>query len=171
MKRCPTCNRTYTDESLNFCLADGAFLTAPEDPQPTVASPAPRDTESPTEILPMEQLPVNIDTVPSPTNPIQEKIVRKRNFLPWLIVGALAVAFVIYLVIPKGSTPSNSNQAASTGMSPTEVLKAYEDAVKRKDIDAMKKYLSSAHIRDVETAAKSHGKTVDEFLKEYADSA
>jgi hypothetical protein len=26
MKRCPTCQQTYTDESLNFCLADGAPL-------------------------------------------------------------------------------------------------------------------------------------------------
>ena len=26
MKRCPTCQKTYTDESLNFCLDDGASL-------------------------------------------------------------------------------------------------------------------------------------------------
>ncbi|MEO7658068.1 MAG: tetratricopeptide repeat protein, partial [Pyrinomonadaceae bacterium] len=26
MKHCPTCNKTYTDESLNFCLDDGAWL-------------------------------------------------------------------------------------------------------------------------------------------------
>ena len=26
MKRCPTCNRTYTDEDLNFCLDDGSRL-------------------------------------------------------------------------------------------------------------------------------------------------
>jgi hypothetical protein len=26
MKRCPTCQKTYTDESLNFCLDDGANL-------------------------------------------------------------------------------------------------------------------------------------------------
>ena len=26
MKRCPTCNKTYTDEALNFCLDDGAWL-------------------------------------------------------------------------------------------------------------------------------------------------
>ncbi|HZH34379.1 MAG TPA: hypothetical protein VEX64_06025 [Pyrinomonadaceae bacterium] len=28
MKKCPVCNRTYTDESLNFCLEDGAALVA-----------------------------------------------------------------------------------------------------------------------------------------------
>ena len=29
MKRCPTCNRTYTDASLNFCLEDGTPLAQP----------------------------------------------------------------------------------------------------------------------------------------------
>lgn len=28
MKRCPLCNRTYTDETQNFCLEDGATLVA-----------------------------------------------------------------------------------------------------------------------------------------------
>jgi hypothetical protein len=28
MKRCPVCNRTYTDETLNFCLEDGTTLVA-----------------------------------------------------------------------------------------------------------------------------------------------
>ena len=27
MKQCPRCNRTYSDESLNFCLEDGELLT------------------------------------------------------------------------------------------------------------------------------------------------
>src|SRR5215216_3689234 len=27
MKRCPKCNRDYSDETLNFCLEDGAALT------------------------------------------------------------------------------------------------------------------------------------------------
>lgn len=37
MKKCPNCNQTYTDESLNFCLADGATLVKfSDDPPPTV---------------------------------------------------------------------------------------------------------------------------------------
>jgi hypothetical protein len=35
MKACPTCNRTYADESLTYCLADGALLSAPYDPEAT----------------------------------------------------------------------------------------------------------------------------------------
>jgi hypothetical protein len=35
MKTCPTCNRTYADESLTYCLADGSLLSAPYDPEVT----------------------------------------------------------------------------------------------------------------------------------------
>ena len=36
MKKCPQCGTTYTDESLRFCLADGAALDSGE--EPTVVS-------------------------------------------------------------------------------------------------------------------------------------
>jgi len=29
MKRCPSCHRTYADETMSFCLADGSLLSAP----------------------------------------------------------------------------------------------------------------------------------------------
>lgn len=45
MKRCPVCNETYPDDSLNFCLADGTTLNKiSEDPPPTVFMNKPRDT-------------------------------------------------------------------------------------------------------------------------------
>jgi hypothetical protein len=40
MKSCPTCNRTYPDDTLAFCLADGSLLSAPYDPQATVILPS-----------------------------------------------------------------------------------------------------------------------------------
>ncbi|HEV7858898.1 MAG TPA: hypothetical protein VGO91_09740 [Pyrinomonadaceae bacterium] len=42
MKRCPTCNRTYTDDTLRFCLQDGAALVT--DSQGGVAIPDPEAT-------------------------------------------------------------------------------------------------------------------------------
>src|SRR5687768_10887486 len=36
MKRCPNCRKVYSDETLNFCLDDGAVLGAAPDEQPTV---------------------------------------------------------------------------------------------------------------------------------------
>ncbi len=51
MKSCPTCNRTYTDASLNFCLEDGTPLTtaaAPGfDPNATIRYTNARDTKAP----------------------------------------------------------------------------------------------------------------------------
>ena len=60
MKRCPTCQRTYTDDTQRFCLEDGTILVggeaAPSDPMAaTLIDSPPRDTSSnrsaPTEVL------------------------------------------------------------------------------------------------------------------------
>jgi hypothetical protein len=39
MKRCPSCRRRYSDDSLNFCLDDGSTLFAEPDSDPTLISP------------------------------------------------------------------------------------------------------------------------------------
>jgi hypothetical protein len=59
MKRCPTCNREFTDPTLSFCIDDGATLLRVSDPQlesqrtalfsdppPTVHMPPPQPTRS-----------------------------------------------------------------------------------------------------------------------------
>lgn len=40
LKRGPECNRTYADETISFCLADGALLSAPYDPNTTQILPS-----------------------------------------------------------------------------------------------------------------------------------
>jgi hypothetical protein len=65
MKRCPTCNRTYTDDTLAFCLEDGASLQTasdselPYDSEPTVRAFAAtlNDEPPPTEIFEPRALP------------------------------------------------------------------------------------------------------------------
>lgn len=42
MKRCPTCNRSYADDTLSFCLQDGAHLEPDHDPEATVLAQARR---------------------------------------------------------------------------------------------------------------------------------
>lgn len=67
MKTCPTCNRTYADDSLNFCLDDGATLFDGDASLPTVAfSNRPTDpsiAEIPTQIA---RLPNLSDSQPPP---------------------------------------------------------------------------------------------------------
>lgn len=47
MKQCPKCSRTYTDDTLVYCLDDGSALVAGYDPQATLIVPAPRVTDAP----------------------------------------------------------------------------------------------------------------------------
>jgi hypothetical protein len=52
MKRCPQCQRVYTDESLRFCLDDGIPLTAADRTDPIQPSPTSRRDDPQTEVLP-----------------------------------------------------------------------------------------------------------------------
>lgn len=104
MKRCPTCNRTYTDLSLNFCLEDGTPLVAAgpsaPDPNATIRYPGPRDTSEPppTEIY-RPTAPIVTPTAPPPPQwspapaPVQQP--RKKSNAVWWILGGLAAVVVI----------------------------------------------------------------------------
>jgi len=43
MKRCPACGRSYADDTLSFCLQDGAQLTRVYDPEATVVAQPRKD--------------------------------------------------------------------------------------------------------------------------------
>ena len=62
MKICPKCNRTYSDETLNFCLEDGSVLNEQQEsaePPPTVMVPAARES---------------LKNEPLPTSPVEREI-------------------------------------------------------------------------------------------------
>lgn len=130
MKRCPTCNRTYTDTSLNFCLEDGTPLTAdapPVDPNATIRYPATRDTSEPppTEIYrpPQPQVTPRPTTPPPPPPPPAPQWTppptgapppRKKSNAVWWILGGLAALLVIgvglvVMIIALASLGSNGN--------------------------------------------------------------
>lgn len=69
------------------------------------------------------------------------------------------------------STPSTNTSPPTrpAGMSPTETLKAYFDVAKRKDIEALKKFLSRGTMQVMEEIAKGQGKTLDQMFKEGAE--
>jgi hypothetical protein len=55
MKSCPTCKRTYPDDTLAFCLEDGSVLSAPYDSEQTLRIPSARVTAlPPTQMAPAE---------------------------------------------------------------------------------------------------------------------
>lgn len=84
MKRCTTCNRTYTDESLLFCADDGTQL---------VSEPAPAEPVN----APPSSQPTIAFTPPPPASSYQPTPKKKK----WLAVialafGLLALPFLLY---------------------------------------------------------------------------
>ena len=139
MKRCPTCDRTYTDPSLNFCLEDGTPLVPDQpdfDPNATIRYPSARDTAEPppTEIYRPEP-PVSTPTprrttpTPSPAPPpapgpqqwtpgptSAPPPPRKKSNAIWWVLGGLIALLVIgvglvVLVIALASLSTNTNNS------------------------------------------------------------
>ncbi|HMF55419.1 MAG TPA: hypothetical protein VK619_03590 [Pyrinomonadaceae bacterium] len=113
MKRCPNCNRTYTDDALSFCLDDGSpLVNADADPHATLLYPPPRDTSPQPPAPPSySQQPQNQFAAPpppswGPTPPPAPA--RKKSALPWiiggLVVGAVFIVGAIVVLALIGSS-------------------------------------------------------------------
>jgi hypothetical protein len=127
MKRCPQCNRTYSDDALSFCLDDGSPLvsaTAPSsfDPSATVQFPQARDTTPPPTIAYPGQSAPPPPPPPQPPpawSPMPPSAPRKRSVWPWLLgIGAVLVFIGIGLVIlifaiTKITNANNGNRMAN----------------------------------------------------------
>ncbi len=132
MKSCPTCNRTYPDDTLAFCLVDGSVLSAPYDPQTARPQTQPYGSEHPT-IEMSNAASKTSDTIPSSSPQpvfIQEAVggfpTKKRSSKRWLIVSLLvSIAVIGGLVIGFGwsrwfgSNSSTAKQSGSENMNST----------------------------------------------------
>jgi len=84
MKRCSTCNRTYTDSHLSFCIDDGTPLTPVEsEDEATVVSPRRNNEE--------DGNPVAYQPPGSYVPPGTE--IKRRGAWPWIL--GIAAAFVL----------------------------------------------------------------------------
>lgn len=92
MKRCPTCNKTFTDRNLSFCIDDGTPLATIVDPidEATIVSPSSQSSGLNNEDSVPAYLPpgtyVPPGTPPGPT--------RRKSWL-W-IVGILALVLLLF---------------------------------------------------------------------------
>jgi len=97
MKRCPACDRTYSDESLSFCIADGQLL-----------SPSYHDAAA---TLPLEPRVTNAAqtlVLPAPLTPEKAKATIRRNWIAGVIglpIGALILAIQISAIPDSGKQP------------------------------------------------------------------
>ncbi len=101
MKRCPTCNRTFDDETLSFCLDDGTPLVRDAggraDSQETLVSPSPTGN-----ILPSTQIyghlsgkaTINASQFNPPPAHVFAPPPKQRRTWPW-VVGILAIVLVV----------------------------------------------------------------------------
>ncbi len=97
MKRCPTCNRTFTEEHLSFCVEDGTPLLNAEVPEdeatvvrssPAGGSTGASDSGSSSEGEPRPYQPPGSYVPPDSYNQ------PKRRTWPW-ILAVLAIVFVV----------------------------------------------------------------------------
>src|SRR5215470_15459929 len=99
MKRCSTCNRTYTDPNLRFCIDDGTPLTdaEPENDDATVVTPHKQDDSWNATAYqpPRSYVPPGGQT-------------KRRRVWPWLvgiggafIFGILVIAIAGVLMMPR----------------------------------------------------------------------
>ena len=143
MKKCPQCQRTYADETLAFCLADGALLSAPYDPNATLVLPTPTDqsevasenASTPTEArADAETLrmpaPVNAPRAPKTTEvlrtPTASESAKPRGTPLWLYLSiAFAGLFVGAVVIAwmmSGKTATETSPNTNTVSEPAQTV-------------------------------------------------
>ena len=109
MKRCSSCNRTYSDDTLTFCLADGTLLSAPYDSQAT------------------EILPTIPKTIPSPppvwprAKSVATKSQRKGSRLLYAIAALLLLIVGVAVTMWWKRRPNQGLQSGSTAAGPLTV--------------------------------------------------
>jgi hypothetical protein len=127
MKRCPQCNRTYTDDALSFCLDDGSPLVgtgAPaSDPSATVQYPQSRETTpQPTIAFSPSQHGAPPPLTPPPAwTPMPPTVPQKRSAWPWVLgIGAVLVFMgigVVILIFAVASITNDNNNNSNANNS------------------------------------------------------
>ncbi len=114
MKKCPTCQRTYTDENLFFCLEDGAALVAaPSNSEATLGfTPAPTEQiTAPRHSTPPMQNFQPRPFVNQPPNQSSSKlwIIPVVGILIFILFGGIIGAFFLLRSRP-GNSPNTNIQ-------------------------------------------------------------
>lgn len=106
MKHCPTCDRSYSDETLTYCLEDGSLLSASFDAEATQRIPPSRITNhQSTEVLPPTL------SLSTPTRQ------GRKSLIVYLVVGLLALvaggAIMAWMNSNSKTSPDAKSEAAS----------------------------------------------------------
>lgn len=133
MKQCPTCKTTYSDDTLNFCLVDGAALIS--------LSGAEKTVEMSGETTQMHvNTPESLPTVVSPARAPAQTV--RQGINPWLVFPLLAVLFfavagLLGYILFRPLEETGNNKTAST---PTATATPdSETAALKEELESLKK--------------------------------
>jgi hypothetical protein len=114
MKRCSTCNRTYTDPSLSFCIDDGTPLTVVAEDESTVVSLHTTEDATNNDRNEVAYRP------PAPYVPAGTQV-RSRRAWPWVlgilgafILGIIAISIAAVILAPRLLKSRQNEQARQT---------------------------------------------------------
>jgi Domain of unknown function (DUF4440) len=113
MKRCATCNRTFTDPSLSFCIDDGTPLTpVASEEESTVVSPRTTENAGDNWSTPAYRPPGSY--VPPGTG------VRRRRAWPWIlglvgafVLGIIAIGIAAAILAPRFMRPGRNDRVTT----------------------------------------------------------
>ena len=117
MKVCPTCSRTYEDDTLRFCLDDGARLS--DGARSTLGSDAEKTAVLPSGLRPTEQSPSpprsTIQSAAPDYSPYEAaRLPEKRGGGLWIIISGLLALIVVGLVAVVGLFAWKANQESNS---------------------------------------------------------
>lgn len=130
MKRCPTCNQTFDDPNLSFCVEDGTPLikiVSPEyDPDATVVSSSSTDDQSDATVVGHERPTGSIDwkgpAYQPPGQFAQTPSAQKRKTWPWvvgilalLVLGLTGLGIAAAIYVPRMMKAANQNRSVASG--------------------------------------------------------
>jgi hypothetical protein len=118
MKRCPACNRSYTDDTLRFCLEDGTPLTQAPSDEPTITTPPAEPPPTMVYRAPVSPIPAVSAAAPAPPAWTPTAMPKpKRKVWPWVLGAFLLLCVLgggfIVLLIGLASLGSSDNSANS----------------------------------------------------------
>ena len=147
VKSCPTCNRTFDDETLNFCLEDGSILFSLIDEDETRLAFRPLENNSivtkvsnynpkltnPTQVMPTNQ------QLKIQTEYIQGQTKSKTNSRLWwagsgILVCLMALGFIAMIIVSHIVKTSNSNVLANNSIKTPLNSNITSPTIKKKEI-------------------------------------
>jgi len=145
MKLCPTCKTAYSDDTLRYCLSDGANLISMPPPEATI------EMTGTTNPLRFDIAPPDSDpTVFSPRTPPQQPAAAVRKGIsPWLVLPLIAILLLsvagllgYILLRPVETVVSNSATPAPTATPDSET------AALKEELESLKKQIESQKTPD-----------------------